>query len=868
MNGQNKKDTTTAVDARVYVDALTGLYNRYYYEERFNDEVHRSNRNKIPFSVIAMDIDFFKQYNDDFGHEEGDKALKAVSQSIMKHIREIDYAFRIGGEEFMVILPYTDSVGATIVAEKIRRRIEAIDFLKRKLTVSGGVATYLRDTVNPRELYPVADKKLYRAKSLGRNQICSDSETQAFFDKLEFFVKKNLAMLKYRKGRVFFICAFIFLIVSFAGYYRHFSQKQEAPWEKVYKENFTQDSFDKNWAVNRGAWQMKDNELVAVESDSLSYLLTNRGDFSGSYRVVVDGYFEKGVQISDLSLYVDGNSKNPMDGYFIGVSANENWRHKIRKKGKEVAINIGKKMDAGELYHLEVLKSEDRIDVSLNNQRIFRYWDFFPSKDFARNKISLYTFYPGLHITNFEVYLQKKPELVSIFMVPDKLFSLGHYEDALQEYQLLNPSYEGTAHYDMLLFKQALCYMKVDNFEKAKEKLKYIIHAGKNVELNPYAKMELTHLYLEEGRYSLALERLGNHLSDYRNDRDVLHIYFSFVMNTATQMAVYAPRISNQFFQLYLDHASEDRFGVTYALTEMMENYLVMGDYRALEKTYNKLLESDGELRDLAFSGGLVYVRAMIEQGFYDQAFLKLDDMQKHYKDLDYLFPRLFVLKAQLIFLQGKTDVFRTFYEEIDRSFPQAQSLEIVQVKSLWALYNALYGEEEYGLTLLNSLCKSFPETSVNQLYPNLYLGYYYYAVGSFEKARSHLHLSKEFTQVYRRISPDVDVLVGLSFLNEGNTAYADSAFQKLKKSAATSLQNYCAQYMLFELLPEELVYHYAQYKSKEDDVYFYMAEKARAGKNIELAEKYYLKSLELSPSNEYPAFIVEKRLASMASAQ
>ena len=175
-NAKTLKDAT--------LDALTGLNNRGQFEVRLKQEVATAMRQNSELCAIMLDVDYFKKVNDTYGHAAGDAALKAVSRVIKKEIREYDIPARWGGEEFAIILPHTNIDEATLVAERLREKIEqkAIDISELdeeageiSVTVSLGVSIFERDPKNPAaaaaNLYKDADKALYRAKEGGRNRV-------------------------------------------------------------------------------------------------------------------------------------------------------------------------------------------------------------------------------------------------------------------------------------------------------------------------------------------------------------------------------------------------------------------------------------------------------------------------------------------------------------------------------------------------------------------------------------------------------------------------------------------------------------------------------------------------------------------------
>lgn len=159
-------------------DGLTGLYNHRYFQEYLIFELYRSSRNKETFSLIFLDLDFFKQYNDTHGHLKGDKLLWVLAGILKKSIRRSDVVARYGGEEFVLILPATPKANARIVGEKIRSYIESYPFQGRetqpqgKVTISGGISSFPEDGTDRSSLIQCADGAMYRAKNGGRNKVC------------------------------------------------------------------------------------------------------------------------------------------------------------------------------------------------------------------------------------------------------------------------------------------------------------------------------------------------------------------------------------------------------------------------------------------------------------------------------------------------------------------------------------------------------------------------------------------------------------------------------------------------------------------------------------------------------------------------
>lgn len=158
-------------------DALTGLYNRRYFEQILPQEIARSQRYGLTCCLLVIDIDNFKQFNDRYGHPMGDRILSTIGTAITRILRSVDFAFRYGGEEFVIILPETKLKSAREVAERIRCRVteDARSILRNSdtepVTVSIGISCCPDDACSGEALFDVADSLLYKAKGSGKNCI-------------------------------------------------------------------------------------------------------------------------------------------------------------------------------------------------------------------------------------------------------------------------------------------------------------------------------------------------------------------------------------------------------------------------------------------------------------------------------------------------------------------------------------------------------------------------------------------------------------------------------------------------------------------------------------------------------------------------
>lgn len=167
------------------LDDLTGLATHGAFRERMEREFHRAVRYARPLSVLMADVDYFKHYNDSFGHPAGDRLLRLVGRLVSGALRRVDFGARYGGDEFSVILPETPRPAASVVAERIRASIQKHPFPRReaqplgRVTVSIGVATYPEDAGAWDKLVEAADRFLYQAKADGRNCVRGNWEGHA-----------------------------------------------------------------------------------------------------------------------------------------------------------------------------------------------------------------------------------------------------------------------------------------------------------------------------------------------------------------------------------------------------------------------------------------------------------------------------------------------------------------------------------------------------------------------------------------------------------------------------------------------------------------------------------------------------------------
>lgn len=184
VSQQQLLDTNLVLQRLMNSDGLTGLSNRRHFDEYLELEWRRALRDKTQISLLMIDVDYFKSYNDNFGHLDGDEALRRVAEAIRDaSSRATDLPARYGGEEFALVLPGTSPGGARLVAEKLRQTIMALNIPHisplpgSNLTVSIGLSTLTPNRAdNCRDLISMADKGLYLAKNSGRNQVVVGQE--------------------------------------------------------------------------------------------------------------------------------------------------------------------------------------------------------------------------------------------------------------------------------------------------------------------------------------------------------------------------------------------------------------------------------------------------------------------------------------------------------------------------------------------------------------------------------------------------------------------------------------------------------------------------------------------------------------------
>jgi len=173
-----RHDTREKIEMMTFVDELTGVYNYRYLEQRLTEELQRAKRHNCPLSVVYIDFDNFKLVNDTFGHETGNAVVQRVAQLGRASARGEDFVGRLGGDEFLMVLPQTDSAGALIAAERIKKKLDAMELVASSgeridfLSFSMGIASYPASAQSKDDLIRAADEAMYRAKKAGGDRVC------------------------------------------------------------------------------------------------------------------------------------------------------------------------------------------------------------------------------------------------------------------------------------------------------------------------------------------------------------------------------------------------------------------------------------------------------------------------------------------------------------------------------------------------------------------------------------------------------------------------------------------------------------------------------------------------------------------------
>jgi diguanylate cyclase (GGDEF)-like protein len=178
LAGQNRTltESNEVLEQMATRDGMTGLANHRAFQERLKEELSTAQRKKHPLALALIDVDFFKQYNDQYGHPAGDEVLRSIARLLQETTRQGDLAARYGGEEFALLLPFVDRDEAVHILERLREAVSTFPFKNRRVTLSIGLCMSCEELSHPEQMIDQADKALYSAKSRGRNQVVVSSD--------------------------------------------------------------------------------------------------------------------------------------------------------------------------------------------------------------------------------------------------------------------------------------------------------------------------------------------------------------------------------------------------------------------------------------------------------------------------------------------------------------------------------------------------------------------------------------------------------------------------------------------------------------------------------------------------------------------
>jgi diguanylate cyclase (GGDEF)-like protein len=182
LNAELKKQRAELAEANARLlelstsDGLTGLRNYRHFRESLAAAFALAERERQPLSVAMIDVDDFKRYNDEFGHDRGNDALCSLAQIFRQSVRTYDLVARYGGEEFSILMPSTGSCGALFAAERVRAAVHEYAWPRRLVTISVGIATVSEAHSSPNQLMERADQALYHSKQQGRNRVTHFSD--------------------------------------------------------------------------------------------------------------------------------------------------------------------------------------------------------------------------------------------------------------------------------------------------------------------------------------------------------------------------------------------------------------------------------------------------------------------------------------------------------------------------------------------------------------------------------------------------------------------------------------------------------------------------------------------------------------------
>ncbi len=499
-------------------DELTSVLNRRSYTEVIARESERALRYNQVFSLVVIDIDHFKEYNDTYGHAQGDVALKRIAEALSGNIRNCDYVFRYGGEEFVVILTNTSTKKAFLVIEKLRKIIKGLTF-KRQITVSAGASCFPADARNIEECFSKADGSLYQAKQEGRDKTCVYYvEKRKAIVVYNRYVKPLLALVR-RNRLIAFLGVLVLLSLAANSLFWYFERVySQGKWVLVFEDNFNRKKIGPNWNVFRAhslapprevdresrisPWKIKHNELCAKSYKAASFLAyadAVPGDIRLEFdaRPVFPG-------VNNIGAYICGaNSDN---GYTCRLAGWKNTQTALTRANAVAAVTSSFQLKHEKKYHVVIERVDEEVRLSVNHRKVLNFKDYFPLEGQGHNSFGLSVFDSHVHFDNLKVYRLSLPLRVSPLLTANSLFENNLFDQAIKQYQEIIRAFPRREIAVRALYQVARCYISLENLPEAKATLYQLLANYSNHPLAAHAFITIGFISEKEGNIDAAEE--------------------------------------------------------------------------------------------------------------------------------------------------------------------------------------------------------------------------------------------------------------------------------------------------------------------------------------------------------------------------
>lgn len=590
-------------------DGLTGLLNNRAYVEIVQNEVAMASRYNMSFCLVIMDIDHFKEYNDTYGHIEGDLVLKNIAEALSKNIRNCDYVFRYGGEEFVLILINTSKKKAVLTVERLRRVIKFLTF-KRQVTISAGIASFPDDGPVISECFIKSDQALYQAKEEGRDRAkVYYLETRKWVILYKNYFLPVLFFLKKNRVTAFFVLLSFLSIFSFYFYFNLDQLMQQGRWGMVFKDDFKRTKIGDEWKAylvkpvigiekavkdeKRSLWKIVNNELCAKSLDINSFLVYSK-KINGNIRLEFDARLVYPGK-SDINAFIYGTNKN--DGYAFHIGGWGNKVTAITRSGVISALTSKFLINTNTKYHITVERINDQLKLYVNNKMILKYKDYFLLEGDSHNGLGLDVENTHVHFDNVKIFRLSVPLKISPLIAANSFFEKGFYEVAIEQYREILKVYPQQNIAAQSRFQIATCYMLLNKFSEAKEELIKLIHDYPKNPLVAYALLKMAIIFDKEGRIDVTEKIILEATKKYNSEAfiNTAVMTYSQLLNEVNRNiktdSLQSIKILERKASFLLDNFPEQFFIYNDAVTFAMANYLSKGYYDDSLRIFNKLLK-------------------------------------------------------------------------------------------------------------------------------------------------------------------------------------------------------------------------------------------------------------------------------------